>query len=75
MFIFIVYKHYVTSDHDGWKYWLEKETISYHSTKENAEDKVKSLVEKNNGINTISDPEDEEYDNHLYFVQCVKLEN
>jgi hypothetical protein len=43
--IFQVYENTQQSDGDCWAHWVEESPISYHSTKENAEKKIKSLLD------------------------------
>ena len=53
MKIFIVKKNYQATDMDGWNHWLESNVISYHKTKELADNKIASLIS------------DKAYDSHL----------
>jgi len=44
MIIYKVYENISRSDSDGWQYWVEERIISYHSTIEGAQKKVKNLI-------------------------------
>ena len=53
MKIFAVKKNYQETDTDCWNHWLESNVISYHKTKELADNKIASLIS------------DKAYDSHL----------
>lgn len=44
--IFSVVKFNQVYDHDQWNHWVDESIISYHKTKDGAEEKVKFLLEK-----------------------------
>jgi len=45
MNIFQVIEHVQTSDIDGWMYWININSISYHSSQSNAEAKINKLID------------------------------
>lgn len=46
MKIFQVQETIQNSDSDGWQHWIEHEQISLHSSLENAENKIQTLLNK-----------------------------
>jgi hypothetical protein len=44
--LFAVRKNFIDSDSDGCQHWLDNTLISYHSSEDNAEAKIKALLQK-----------------------------
>ena len=51
---FVVFENRQASDHDGWKFWITKYIISYHTSIEGANSKIAILTnELDNKINSM----------------------
>ena len=68
MQVFTVNKRYWTTDHDGWKNWIESIIVSYHATLEGADAMISSFPDKNEKI--IDDDESLP----VYFISSIVVE-
>lgn len=75
MDLFIIKHNYITTDHDGWKHWMETSIISYHSTHEKAKIKLAEVL-KAHGLTEETNVDcfsNDEYDSFKEYDICYEL--